>query len=128
MGKGGLKLRAFVDKINSKYQMPGHDQFMRIRGMGKLHHCKKGGQHSKNDNYKRRGQSRFEVCFEVYTKVHEEAIPGIVEEFMQAYLNEMVLFYKWQIYRDSLSCIQAEHIPCERRRDLSVENIFAQER
>ena len=98
IGDQGCKIRKFTDTYNKLYTKPGCSQFLRIRGMGTLYQLKPR-LHGKDIN-KRRGPNRFEMSFEVYEPKYKDVIEPIAEEFMYM-LNDMVLFYRWQLHIES---------------------------
>lgn len=71
--------------------MADHRQFIRIRLLGKLFHCK--SKNKKNDLYKRHGNPRIELCFAVHTRRHQRAITRIIKEFEQNHLDDMILYH-----------------------------------
>lgn len=40
IGQGGEKIQKYTSDVNSEYEVEGKKQFIRVRLLGKLFHCK----------------------------------------------------------------------------------------
>lgn len=108
IGHRGSKIQNFITAINNEHAIPGQKQFLRIRLLGKLFHCKT--KNKGRDQHKRHGASRVELCFAVYTPQHQAAIWGITKKFEQI-LDDMMVYYQWAKSQDRLQ--ERGQLPCK---------------
>lgn len=66
IGNKGAKIQGFLTPINQENTTPTGEQFLRLRGLGKVYHAK--ARNNGQDLWKRTGEPRFELTFAIYSK------------------------------------------------------------
>lgn len=89
IGEGGSKIKNFLFPINEQHKTP-NKQFLRIRALGKLNFVK-----NSKDSFKRNGDSRVELCFNIVDEQSLRAVVKIAKRFENEILNDTMKYYEY---------------------------------